>query len=134
MTISNEAVEAAAKAQAVSDYERHMKRPVTDPDLLWSEDGTDAETMDDYRAAVRVALEAAAPIIRAEALEAAAVSIMAIRKALHELDVQRGNGVFNIPALRRILEQGVPREPERVVRRPVAQGTDLLGLDDIDGR
>ena len=58
---------------------------------------------------------------------------MAIRQALYELDLQRGAGVFNIPALRRILEAGVPREPERVVRRPVAQASDLLGLDDTGG-
>lgn len=58
---------------------------------------------------------------------------MAIRQALHELDLQRGNGVFNIPVLRRILEQGVHREPERVVRRPAAQASDLLGLDDTGG-
>ncbi|MCO4257384.1 hypothetical protein [Pseudarthrobacter cellobiosi] len=58
---------------------------------------------------------------------------MAIRQALHELDVQRGNGVFNIPVLRRILEQGMHHEPERLVRRPVSQASDLLGLDDTGG-
>ena len=58
----------------------------------------------------------------------------AIRKALHELTLQRGNGVFNLPVLRRILEEGLPVEPERVVKRPANQASDLLGLDDIDGR
>ena len=32
---------------------------------------------------------------------------MAIRRALHELQIQRGNGVFDLPALRRILESGL---------------------------
>lgn len=61
---------------------------------------------------------------------------MAIRNALHELDVQKGNGVINLPVLRRILEAGLVPEPVhvRTVRRPAAQGADLLGLDDIDGR
>lgn len=59
---------------------------------------------------------------------------MAIRNALHELELMKGNGIFNLPALRRILQEGLPVEPERVVRRQAAQGVDLLGLDDIDGR
>lgn len=59
---------------------------------------------------------------------------IAIRNALHELTVQRGNGVFNIPALRAILEAGLTVEPERVVKRQAHQASDLLGLDDIDGR
>lgn len=58
----------------------------------------------------------------------------AIRRALHELQVQRGNGVFNLPALAAILEAGLPAVPERLVRRPAVQSNDLLGLDDIDGR
>lgn len=58
----------------------------------------------------------------------------AIRQALHELQVQRGNGIFDIPALRRILESGLTVEPERVVKRATHQASDLLGLDDIDGR
>ena len=59
---------------------------------------------------------------------------IAIRKALHELTIQRGNGVFDIPALRRILEAGLTVEPERVVKRATIQASGLLGLDDIDGR
>jgi hypothetical protein len=31
----------------------------------------------------------------------------AIRQALYELRLQQGNGVFNLPALRRILEEGL---------------------------
>lgn len=59
--IASEVVDIAAKAQAIADYERRFNRPVRDPDLLWSEDGMDADTMDDYRASARAALEAAAP-------------------------------------------------------------------------
>lgn len=58
----------------------------------------------------------------------------AIRQALHELTIQRGNGIFDIPALRRILESGLTVEPERVVKRPVMTAADLLELSDIDGR
>lgn len=59
---------------------------------------------------------------------------IAIRNALHELQIQRGNGVINLPALQRILEAGLDVEPARVLRRPVLQGAELLGLEDIDGR
>lgn len=59
---------------------------------------------------------------------------MAIRRALHELAMQRGNGVINLPVLQGILEAGLPTVPVRVLRRPAVQGEDLLGLDDIDGR
>lgn len=59
---------------------------------------------------------------------------IAIRNALHELEVQKGNGIFNIPALRRILQEGLTVEPERTVRRPVLTASDLLELSDIDGR
>ncbi|WP_285291452.1 hypothetical protein [Arthrobacter sp. ISL-69] len=31
----------------------------------------------------------------------------AIKQALYELKIQHGNGVFNLPALRRILEEGL---------------------------
>ena len=58
---------------------------------------------------------------------------MAIRNALHELDLQRGNGVFNLPVLRRILETGLRVEPVRVVRRLDTQATGLLDLDDNGG-
>lgn len=65
-------------------------------------------------------------------------SEMAIKKALHELEVQRGNGVFDIPALRRILETGLVTVidrtgTDRTVKRPVAQATELLDLDDNGG-
>lgn len=59
---------------------------------------------------------------------------MAIRQALHELSMQRGNGVINLPVLQGILESGLPTVPVRVLRRPAVMGADLLGLDDIDGR
>ena len=59
---------------------------------------------------------------------------IAIRQALHVLEVQRGNGVINPPELRNILESGLPNVPVRVLRRAAVQGEDLLGLDDIDGR
>jgi len=58
---------------------------------------------------------------------------MAIKQALHELELQKGNGVFNLPVLRRILEGGLVVEPERVVRRPATQSTGLLDLDDNGG-
>lgn len=58
---------------------------------------------------------------------------IAIRNALHELDLQKGNGVFNIPVLRRILEGGLVVEPVRVVRRPAVHGDELRGLDDNGG-
>jgi hypothetical protein len=31
----------------------------------------------------------------------------AIRRALHELQIQRGNGIFDLPTLKRILESGL---------------------------
>ena|GEM_PF-6976722 len=58
---------------------------------------------------------------------------MAIRNALHELDLQRGNGVFNLPALRTILEAGLRVEPVRVINRAALIGAGLLDLDDIGG-
>lgn len=58
---------------------------------------------------------------------------MAIRKALQELDVQKGNGIINLPELRRILQAGLPVTPERVVKRDSAQGAGLLDLDDVGG-
>lgn len=60
---------------------------------------------------------------------------MAIRKALHEMDLQKGNGIFNLPALRQILERGLVPDPApvRVVRRAAVQGAELLGLDDTGG-
>lgn len=58
---------------------------------------------------------------------------MAIRKALQELDVQKGNGIINLPELRRILQAGLPVVPERVVKRDSAQGAGLLDLDDVGG-
>lgn len=59
---------------------------------------------------------------------------IAIRQALHELEVQRGSGIFNIPALIRILESGVRVEPVRVINRSAMIGTGLLSLDDLGGR
>lgn len=58
---------------------------------------------------------------------------IAIRNALHELDLQRGAGVFNIPALRTILEAGIRAEPVRLINRAAMIGTGLLDLDDIGG-
>lgn len=58
---------------------------------------------------------------------------IAIRNALHELEVQKGNGIFNIPALRRILQEGLTVEPDRVVKRPIAQASELLNLDETGG-
>lgn len=58
---------------------------------------------------------------------------IAIRNALQELDVQRGAGVFNVPALRRILESGIKAEPVRVINRAALIGAGLLNLDDLGG-
>ena len=62
--IPEAAVEAAAKAQAVLEYESNFNRPVKEPDVLWSLWGMDSETMEDYRRLARAALEAAAPHMR----------------------------------------------------------------------
>jgi len=64
MTISNEAVEASARAICAAQF------PDVSDSYAWNVQFDDGK--DEYRAEARAALAAAAPIIRAEALEEAA--------------------------------------------------------------
>jgi hypothetical protein len=59
---------------------------------------------------------------------------MAILKAIQLIDVQWGNGRFDKAELMHTLREGLPKPaPDRTIKRPAAQATELLGLDDNGG-